>query len=234
MTTLKQVIDTTPALAGLTYPQIAEYLAGYDMVDNPVKAAPDVPAPVTLKGIMAQVPPAEMAKVYRLPGFVTDLRIAIEDQDREYMGVLLSIAVADGALTAATAAKLQPMLVATVSDPAWSAQIPGPARWQAAWAAAGWGLDSCGFNSGQVLAWLSSAATSSCHSGGMSSCTPPKSGRMVRATVRSRSVVSILRRLSFMKAACSLVQGCNWVSSQPVFTGSKRCSNQPRYQNQSV
>lgn len=136
MTTLKQVIDTTPALAGKTYPQIAEYLAGYDMVDNPVKVAPDVPAPVTLKGIMAQVPPAEMAKVYRLPGFVTDLRIAIDDQDREYMGVLLQIALADGAISAGTAAKLQPMLTATVPDPSWSAQIPGSPRWQTAGLAA--------------------------------------------------------------------------------------------------
>jgi hypothetical protein len=136
MATLKQVITTTPALTGMTYPEIAAWLDTRPMVANPVKAAPDVPAPITLKAIMALVPPAEMAKVYRLPGFVTDLRIAIDDQDREYMGVLLSIAVADGAITAGTAAKLQPMLTATEKDPTWAEYIPGPARWQTAGLAA--------------------------------------------------------------------------------------------------
>lgn len=136
MATLREVITNTAALRGKSYPEIAEWLGGADLVENPVKAAPQVPAPVELKAIMALVPPAEMAKVYRLPGFITDLRTAIADQDRDYMGVLMQIALADGAITAATATKLQPLLVAQVADPAWSAQIPGAPRWQLAGLAA--------------------------------------------------------------------------------------------------
>jgi hypothetical protein len=130
MTTLRDIL-AAPELAGLTYPQIAAYLAERPMVGNPVTIAPMVPAPITLKAIMGLVPAAEMAKVYRLPGFITDLRTAIDGNDHEYMGVLMQIALADGAITQATAAKLQPMLVAQVADPSWAAQIPGSARWQA-------------------------------------------------------------------------------------------------------
>jgi hypothetical protein len=83
-----------------------------------------------LKAIMAQVPAAEMVKVYGLPGFVTDLRTAIADNDREYMGVLLQIALAASAISAASAAKLQPMLTATVADPSWTVKIPSAPRWQ--------------------------------------------------------------------------------------------------------
>jgi hypothetical protein len=130
MATLKQVITSTAALQGKSYPEIAAWLGGADPVENPVTVAPMVPASVTLKAIMGLVPAVEMAKVYRLPGFITDLRTAIDGNDHEYMGVLMQIALADGAITAATAAKLQPMLLAQVADPSWSAQIPGPARWQ--------------------------------------------------------------------------------------------------------
>ncbi len=136
MATLKQVIDGTAALRGKTYPEIAAYLAEQPLIANPVTAAPLVPAPVTLKAIMALVPAAEMAKVYRLPGFITDLRTALDDNDHEYMGVLMQIALADGAITAATAAKLQPYLTATVPDPSWSETVPGTPRWQTAGLAA--------------------------------------------------------------------------------------------------
>jgi hypothetical protein len=131
MTTLREVL-AAPELAAMTYPEAAAWLAARPLVENPVKAAPMVPAPITLKAIMAQVPAAEMAKVYGLAGFVGDLRTAIADDDREYMGVLLAIALAAGAISAGTAAKLQPLLTAQVSDPSWSAQIPGAPRWQAA------------------------------------------------------------------------------------------------------
>lgn len=136
MATLKQVIDGTAALRGKTYPEIAAYLAEQPLIANPVTAAPLVPAPVTLKAIMALVPAAEMAKVYRLPGFITDLRTALDDNDHEYMGVLMQIALADGAITAATAAKLQPYLTVTVPDPSWSETVPGTPRWQTAGLAA--------------------------------------------------------------------------------------------------
>ena len=95
-----------------------------------------VPAPVELKTVMALVPPAEMAKVYRLPGFIADLRTALDDNDHEYMGTLMQIALADGAITAGTAAQLQPLLLATVPDPAWSPTVAGPS----AFAAAGFGV----------------------------------------------------------------------------------------------
>lgn len=134
MATLKDVLYAQADLLALAqagkYAQVISALEVRTQVNNPVTSAPQVPVPITLKAIMAQVPASEMVKVYGLPGFVTDLRTAIAEDDREYMGVLLQIAVAASAISAASAAKLQPMLTATQADPSWTVKIPGTARWQ--------------------------------------------------------------------------------------------------------
>jgi hypothetical protein len=134
MATLKDVLNGNADLLDLAkkgnYAGVVAALEVRTQVNNPVTVAPLVAAPITLKAIMAQVPAAEMVKVYGLPGFVTDLRTAIADNDREYMGVLLQIAVAASAISAASAAKLQPMLTATVADPSWTAKVPSAPRWQ--------------------------------------------------------------------------------------------------------
>lgn len=138
MTLRDYILTTWPELAAQgNYPAIAD--AGNQPTSEPnPEAQGTVPAPVELKQVMALVPPAEMAKVYRLPGFVDDLRRALDANDHEYMGTLMQIALADGAITAGTAAKLQPLLAATEPDPAWSPTVPGPS----AFAAAGFGVVS--------------------------------------------------------------------------------------------
>jgi hypothetical protein len=134
MATLKDVLNGNADLLALAqagkYAAVLSALEVRTQVNNPVSSAPLVPVPITLKAIMAQVPAAEMVKVYGLPGFVTDLRTAIADNDREYMGVLLQIALAASAISAASAAKLQPMLVATQADPTWTVKVPSAPRWQ--------------------------------------------------------------------------------------------------------
>jgi hypothetical protein len=72
MATLRDVIATTPALTGKTYPEVADWLAGHDMVANPVKAAPDVPKPITRENIIALIPPAEAWAVYSTAGTLKD------------------------------------------------------------------------------------------------------------------------------------------------------------------
>lgn len=134
MATLNDVINANADLQTLAkagkYAGVVAALEVRTQVNNPVSSAPLVLVPITLKAIMAQVPAAEMVKVYGLPGFVTDLRTAIAENDREYMGVLLQIATAAGAISAGSAAKLAPMLEATQEDPSWTAKVPGTARWQ--------------------------------------------------------------------------------------------------------
>jgi hypothetical protein len=132
MTTLKQVLDAAPELAAMTYPEASAWLAECPMVENPVKAAPLVPAPVDFREIMGLVPDAEAGACYDMDGFIGHVEKAAELQDRLWLAKLLGIAVARGAITQATAAKLQPMLVAQVADPSWRAQVPGTPRWQAA------------------------------------------------------------------------------------------------------
>lgn len=131
MVTLREVIEDTPELRGLTYPEVAAWLNAAPLVDNPAPRA-DVPAPVTLEQVMAIVPDAEAAKCYRLPGLIEDLRRAMDSNNHAWLGKLLGIALADGAITPGTAGKLQPLLTTMVPDPAYSETIPGPARWQSA------------------------------------------------------------------------------------------------------
>jgi hypothetical protein len=107
---------------------IAMLLNAPVVVANPDKTPRAVPVHLTLKLVMAEVPPAEMVKAYAmLPGFVADVKTAIDRQDREYLGALLLIAATAGAISQETAAKLQPLLTATetVTPPA---TIDAPCR----------------------------------------------------------------------------------------------------------
>ncbi len=134
MATLNDVINGNADLQTLAkagkYAGVVAALEVRTQVNNPVSSAPLVLVPITLKAIMAQVPAAEMVKVYGLPGFVTDLRTAIAENDREYMDVLLQIATVAGAIFVGSVVKLAPMLEATQEDFSWTAKVPGTARWQ--------------------------------------------------------------------------------------------------------
>lgn len=132
MATLKQVITDTPALAGKTYPEIAEWLGGTDMVANPVKSAPLVTKPITRESVIALVPDAEAWAIYAAGAkLIDDMFAAIDAGNREWLVKLLGIAQASGKLSAGTLGKLQAELAAQVADPAWSEYIPGTPRWQA-------------------------------------------------------------------------------------------------------
>jgi hypothetical protein len=99
----------TEALAARAYATLAATLNAPVTVANPTKEPTVALAPITLKAMLSYT---------KLPGFVDDLRNAIDTQDREYLGKLLAIAVAGGAITAETAAKLAPLLSATTSTAA--------------------------------------------------------------------------------------------------------------------
>ncbi len=127
MATLRQVIHANPSIAALkqNYPAIADALNAPTVVANPVTSAPQVPINITLKAVMAQVPASEGVKIFQLSGFVDNLKTAIDQDDRDYLGYLLQVALAANAISAGTAAKLVPMLTATEADPNYSATIAG-------------------------------------------------------------------------------------------------------------
>ncbi len=127
MTTLKQLIAQHATNLGDNYQAIADKLNAPTTIVNPVAAAPQVAAPVSLKQVMALVPATEMVQVYKqLPQLIPDLRNAIDNNDREYMAVLLTIAATSTVISAATVTKLQTLLGSTVPDPTWSATVAGP------------------------------------------------------------------------------------------------------------
>ena len=135
MATLKQVIDSTAALKGLTYPEVAAYLAEQPLVANPVKVAPLVPKRITMLDVfqaVAAANPADLAKAKDIPGWLIDrAEQMMAANDRDGMANYLTTIAATAQLSAASQQALAALLAATVADPAWSAQIPGPARWQA-------------------------------------------------------------------------------------------------------
>ena len=133
MTTLKQLIAQHATNLGDNYQAIAEKLNAPTSMANPVATAPQVAAPIALKQVMALVPAAEMVQVYKvMPQLIPDLRNAIDNNDRDYMAVLLTIAATATVISAATVAKLQTLLGATVADPTWSATVAGPSLASAA------------------------------------------------------------------------------------------------------
>lgn len=101
------------ALAGRQYAEIAEEINAPRQIPNPDTTPTTRPAPLSLPAIMAIVPPAEMAKAYQLPGFVADVKTAIDRQDRQYLTGLLSIAQAAGTISQETAGTLAGLLSAT-------------------------------------------------------------------------------------------------------------------------
>lgn len=124
---LKTLIKTHAANLGDNYQAIADKLNAPTTIANSVAAAPQVAAPVSLKQVMALVPAAEMVQVYKvMPQLIPDLRNAIDNNDREYMAVLLTIAATSTVISAATVTKLQTLLGSTVPDPTWSATVAGP------------------------------------------------------------------------------------------------------------
>ena len=133
MTTLKQLITANSTGITGNYEAIAARLNAPTSIANPVTAAPQVAAPVSLKQVMALVPAAEMVQVYKImPQLIPDLRNAIDNNDREYMAVLLTIAATATVISAATVTKLQTLLGSTVADPSWSATVAGPSLASAA------------------------------------------------------------------------------------------------------
>ena len=127
MATLKQLIMANSTGITGNYEAIAAKLNAPTTIANPVTAAPQVAAPIALKQIMALVPAAEMVQVYKImPQLIPDLRNAIDNNDREYMAVLLTIAATSTVISAATVTKLQTLLGSTVPDPTWSATVAGP------------------------------------------------------------------------------------------------------------
>jgi hypothetical protein len=131
MTTLREVL-AAPELAGLTYPEAAAWLAECPPVENPVKEAGLVAKPITRESVIALVPDAEAWAIYAAGAkLIDDLFAAIDTGNREWLAKLLGIAAASGKLSAGTLGELQAELGATVSDPSYSAMIPGAPRWQA-------------------------------------------------------------------------------------------------------
>ncbi len=132
MATLAQVIKANPSVAALrqNYPAIADALNAPTTITNPnagKEAEITTPAAITLKGVMAIVPPAEGAKILERPAFFDSLRDAIDANDREYLGYLLSVAVAGSYISANTAQALAPLLTATTTTTTTEpATVQGP------------------------------------------------------------------------------------------------------------
>lgn len=135
MSTLHDIIVSTPALAGMTYAEIAAWLDTREMVDNPVKAAPMVPRRITMLEVfqaVAVAAPADLAKAGQIPGWLVDrAEAAMAADDRDGMANYLTTIAATAQLSAASQQALAALLASKEKDPAWSAQIPDPARWQA-------------------------------------------------------------------------------------------------------
>ena len=130
---LKTLIKTHAANLGDNYQAIADKLNAPTTIVNPVAAAPQVASQVSLKQVMSLVPATEMVQVYKvMPQLIPDLRNAIDNNDRDYMAVLLTIAATSTVISAATVTKLQTLLGSTVPDPTWSATVAGPSLASAA------------------------------------------------------------------------------------------------------
>jgi hypothetical protein len=128
---------------GQDYPAIAERLNAATEMVNPdagKKSDETKAATITLKMVMASVPPVEMAAIYaKLPAFSADLKTAIDGGDRDYLTWLLAIAMAttDDAgkalISPETLQKLQALLMATTTTTTTAPNtLPGPSLAEAA------------------------------------------------------------------------------------------------------
>lgn len=108
------------------YEAIAAILNAPTTIDNPNTTPYTVPDPPTLKDVLGIVSADERLAIRKqLPGFVDDVRRAIDTADADYMGVLITDAVTDGAISSDTAQALAALVqrTATVTPPA---TISGP------------------------------------------------------------------------------------------------------------
>ena len=127
MTTLRELIMEHAADLGQNYPAIAARLNAPTSAPNPITEAPQVATPPTLKDVLAIVTAEERLAIRKqLPGFVDDVRRAIDTADTDYMTVLIQDALTDNAISAQTATGLAMLLQRTQPDPAWSETIAGP------------------------------------------------------------------------------------------------------------
>lgn len=136
MTTLAELI--AEHCNGMTdYEAIAALLTASSVMENPRKGETDTithttVTPITLKDVLAIVPTAERLKIRKqLPGFIDDVRRAIDTADADYMTVLLTDAATDGSISAETAAELTELLqsdrtVTTETEYVQPDTIPGP------------------------------------------------------------------------------------------------------------
>ncbi len=121
MTTLRQLIDQHCPNMG-DYEQIAAILNAPTTVDNPRAGETDIETtatvvPITLKEVLAIVPSAERLKIRKqLPGYIDDVRRAIDANDADYMGVLIVDAATDGAISAETVAAFSALLAQTEEE----------------------------------------------------------------------------------------------------------------------
>lgn len=101
---------------GDDYEQIAAALNAPTIVANPRAGEKDIETtttttPITLKDVLAIVPAAERLKIRKqLPGYIDDVRRAIDTGDADYMSVLIVDAATDGAIGAPTVQALTELL----------------------------------------------------------------------------------------------------------------------------
>ena len=134
---IAQQLDADAVFAALVaaqdYEAIAAYLNAPTSIDNPVTEPAQVAQPPTLKDVLAVVPAVERLAIRKqLPGFIDDVRRAIDTADADYMAVLIQDAATDSAISADTVQALGALLQRTQPDPAWTATIAGPSLAQAA------------------------------------------------------------------------------------------------------
>ncbi len=140
MATLKELIEQHKdalKVYGDDYEQIAALLNAPTVIANPRAGEKDTTTtttttPITLKDVLAIVPAAERLKIRKqLPGYIDDVRRAIDTGDADYMSVLIVDAATDGAIGAETVAALTELLQSdrtetTTTETTQPATLPGP------------------------------------------------------------------------------------------------------------
>jgi hypothetical protein len=129
MATLAELIAEHCGDLGHNYPAIAERLNARTTIANPQEQG-EVLVPLSLTGLFTAVEPAEAFTLIGLPGFIDLLRDAVNNNDRDGLGVLLLVASA--ILSPESQAGVMAKMAETEPDPTWTATIPGPSIAQSA------------------------------------------------------------------------------------------------------